>query len=65
MTATKLKTPGMANGAAAAYEAARQALFSAASRVLSYHAAALDKKAARFNRLSTETLPRSVERPSA
>jgi hypothetical protein len=34
---------------ASAYEATRRAMFSAASRVLSYHAAALDAKVARFN----------------
>jgi hypothetical protein len=63
MTATKPKTPGMANGATAPDEAARRALFSAASRVLSYHTAALDKSAARLNRMSTETPPLFVERP--
>jgi hypothetical protein len=48
------------------FETARRALFSAASRVLSHHAAALDAKIARMNqyggKATKEATPREIGR---
>ena len=44
------------------FEAARRALFAAASRVLNHHAAALDAKVARINQRSTNTTKEATPR---
>jgi len=46
ITMTGDEPQAFAAGASQAYDAARRAMFAAASRVLSYHAAALDAKVA-------------------
>jgi hypothetical protein len=46
ITMTGNEPQAFAAGASQAYDAARRAMFAAASRVLSYHAAALDAKVA-------------------